>query len=775
MKILFVIKNTANLRTLAPVVRQLDDRGHEIRIACRDVKSTESRELLELLAHGSSGTSLVPHPFPRVAGWSELAASLRRTIDYLRYLEPVYRDSAKLRARAEAEAPASLRAPARLLGRIPYGAGAGRRVLQAVERCLEPPPQTVSFLAEHSPDVLMITPLIGFGTPQAEMVRAARRLGIPVCFPVRSWDNLTNKGLLRDAPDLVLVWNDLQAAEAVELHGVPAGRVVVTGAPAYDHWFDWRPSRGRAEFLAEVGLDPGRPVVLYVGSSEFIAPDEASFVGRWVEAIRAHGGVLRDVGILVRPHPLAVSGFRDLSFRDPQVAVWPRTGEFPIGGSARRNFFDSIFHSSAVVGINTSAQIESAIVGRPVHTILAGEFRETQRGTLHFRYLADEDFGHLRVAGTLEEHAAQLERSLAEGDDDDLNERFLRRFVRPFGLDVPATPLAADAIEALAEGPRPSPRREPILAPAVRVALRPLADRQARIRRQAKRASASISPLDELKRMVRKAARAGEPVAAGPWLGDEIGELLYWIPFLRWSTRSAFGLAERLLVVAGAGRAPWYGGLGARVVALDDPQDDPEEAIARTLGSADVVRLDPSAVGSQRHALSGHDPLALLPQRRLEFAPFSVPALGPAPDLPAGAVLVRAGTARAWAPAAVTRLLEEGPVVVVDAPAPLREELEGDQGVEWLDGLDRRAEAAALLRARGFLGDYSVSAYVAVLAGVPAVAVADPSEPDEHDVRLAGVLPRPPFGSLRIVPPAEAGPDHLAGLLQEDAGVPASV
>ena len=44
-----------------------------------------------------------------------------------------------------------------------------------------------------------------------------------------------------------------------------------------------------------------------------------------------------------------------------------------------------------MVGINTTAQIEGAIVGRPVHTVLADDFRFTQEGTLHFHYLEDGD------------------------------------------------------------------------------------------------------------------------------------------------------------------------------------------------------------------------------------------------------------------------------------------------------------------------------------------------------------------------------------------------
>src|SRR4051812_47916173 len=263
MKILLVIKNTANLRTIVPVVELLAERGNDVRIACRDIKSTESNAVLQELVAGHPQISLVKHPFYRSPGWSEVADALRRTIDVLRYSEPVYRDAPKLRARAEHEAPGRSVRVARTAARIPGGAAVARRSVESVERCLEPPPRAVAFLEEEKPDVLMITPMIGFGSSQADLVRAARRLGIPVCFPVRSWDNLTNKGLLREAPDLVLVWNELQADEAARLHRVPREQVAVTGAVAYDHWFDWQPSHTREELCAQVGLDPAKPLVLY--------------------------------------------------------------------------------------------------------------------------------------------------------------------------------------------------------------------------------------------------------------------------------------------------------------------------------------------------------------------------------------------------------------------------------------------------------------------------------------------------------------------------------
>jgi hypothetical protein len=93
--------------------------------------------------------------------------------------------------------------------------------------------------------------------------------------------------------------------------------------------------------------------------------------------------------------------------------------------------------------------IESAIVGRTVYTLALPEVREAQEGTLHFRHLVRAGGGLLEVAHTLEEHAAQLEQGLAAGGAD-RNRPFLEEFVRPHGLDTPATARLVDEVERLA-------------------------------------------------------------------------------------------------------------------------------------------------------------------------------------------------------------------------------------------------------------------------------------------------------------------------------------
>ena len=114
-------------------------------------------------------------------------------------------------------------------------------------------------------------------------------------------------------------------------------------------------------------------------------------------------------------------------------------------------YFDSIHHAAAVVGINTSAMVESFVQRKPVLTIRAEEFRATQEGTVHFGELRTAAAGALQTSSSFGEHVAQLRATIADprGFAAAIDE-FLRVFVRPLGLDRPATPVLADAIETLA-------------------------------------------------------------------------------------------------------------------------------------------------------------------------------------------------------------------------------------------------------------------------------------------------------------------------------------
>jgi len=208
------------------------------------------------------------------------------------------------------------------------------------------------------------------------------------------------------------------------------------------------------------------------------APAEHAFVLRWMEALRSSADTaVAGLGMLVRPHPDNRDYWDELNVPSLEnVALWRPQAEYAmVDADARREFFDSLFHSAAVVGINTSAMIEAAIVGRPVLTVRPEDFADTQGATLHFRYLLPENGGFLLAADGLDEHVAQLADALrAPERTAELRARFVASFVRPHGEQTACSALMADAVEETA-------RQRPAAAPdgpgpaLLRAAMRPAA------------------------------------------------------------------------------------------------------------------------------------------------------------------------------------------------------------------------------------------------------------------------------------------------------------
>ena len=480
MKVLFSVSSFGFLRNFQSTIRLLAERGHAIHLIAERTDAIDGQKMVDGLKadHPSIEHEFVPSSRHRL--WYALGTGVRAALDYWRYLDARWDHSPKLRRRAAEQAPAFAVA----VGNLPLlGTRAGLallvRLFHAIDRVLPPPPEVTDVFRRIQPDLMLMTPLLYFRSHQVDHVRSARELGIKSILGVGSWDHLTTKGLIHEVPDRVLVWNEAQKREAIELHDVPAEHVLVTGSQAYDHWFSTQPSVDREAFCRQVQLDPGRPFLLYLCSSPFIAPQEVGFVRRWIAAIRASGDSrLRTSGLLVRPHPQNWKQWEhvDLAAEFDNVAFWPKTGVNPIGGAARSDYFDSIYHSEAVVGVNTSAMIESGIIGRPVYTVQAEEFAATQEGTLHFQHLKNVDGGLVFQAATLDEHAGQLARMLNGDGGERLRARgFIQGFIRPHGLDVAATPRVVEEIERLGAGAALAPATPSIGTRAMRAALVPVA------------------------------------------------------------------------------------------------------------------------------------------------------------------------------------------------------------------------------------------------------------------------------------------------------------
>ena len=630
MKILFSMRHPGALRNFASTVRELAKRGHHIHLAfVMQDKLGDGRLLWDLtddyatITHSELATKKTPYRF-----WLGLARGVRFWADFLRYLGPEYREADKLRERAQMRLPRSLVG----ISKLPLvNSGPGRRLLSTVllwvEQAIPTDKWVDALIASQAPDVVLVTPLVDLGSDQADYLKSARALGIRTGLCVHSWDNLTNKGLIRIKPDRVYVWNESQRQEAVDMHGLPPEHVLATGAPVYDQWFDRTPSTTREEFCAKVGLPANRPFVVYLCSSGFIAPNEAAFVDRWVRVLGAapgrDGERVRNLSILVRPHPQNLQPWHKYDFSEfDHVSVWPAGGDNPVDAGSKNDFYDSLFHSEMAVGVNTSAQIEAGIVGRPVFTIQTEEHVGTQEGTLHFKYLVEAGGGLLHNAHDFDEHVAQLGRAFGQQSEEQAKLKgFIEAFVRPKGLDVAATPLIVNGIEDLGRLPQLSASGTPAWLYPLRWLLYPVAiglkvvreltrtsrKRQRQLRpltlggmvlkpifsgldlclrwRPAKSfvkkfvvprvvpRMNSDEPTEEMvaiPRIIDKLHKGDRPLIVGPWLSEVGFEILYWLPFLNWVKTYRHFDPERLIIVSRGGVASWYEGLGARYIDVFD-------------------------------------------------------------------------------------------------------------------------------------------------------------------------------------------------------------
>jgi hypothetical protein len=488
VRVLFFVDRPGVLRQFASLVTELAARGHDVHLALRSEPDEDQQPQVERLVGASPRVTSGPAPArDKRDGWRPVAWAVRALGDLARYAQPRYANAPTLRARVTGKVvrrferatelePVGRRLGLQLARRLAAGdaqlAEGVLRTTAKLERAIPSSPAIDRYVREQRPDVVLATSVVKLASPQVEFLKSARVLGIPAATLVASWDNLTNKGLLKWQPEQVFVWNEIQRREAIELHGMPPERVTATGAGLFDTWFDRRPSGPRKDFVRAMGLDPERPYVLFLGSSPFVtnhSDDEVRFVERWIEALRAsrHERV-RGASVVVRPHPVG-KGWRDADLsRFENAVVWPRHSERPVSAEEHDTFYDSLAHSAAVVGINTTAMIEASVVGKSVLTVLATEFG--QESTLHFHYLLEENGGFLHVASSLEEHAEQLGRVLEDrAEDAEQRRRFLESFVRPQGLDRPATPIFADAVEQLASAPVAATPRTGLLRPLLAI------------------------------------------------------------------------------------------------------------------------------------------------------------------------------------------------------------------------------------------------------------------------------------------------------------------
>jgi len=242
---------------------------------------------------------------------------------------------------------------------------------------------------------------------------AARRLEIPVVGYVASWDHTVGKGLVSPHVARYVVQNELMSSDLVRYHGIAGDRVVVAGWPQTDLFHEQRPRAGFGVIVRGLGLDPGRPVVLFAGNTPTNAPYEGRFVERLVAWSRSRSSSERPQ-LLFRPHP------RDRDWEERYAAAMGADdiATQPPSYTDLEALATLLQHVDCVVANAGTILLDSLVNDRPTVCVLYDEgappgerHAELNVTGQHYEELGRSD-AFLR-ANTFEEVVSGIERALA--------------------------------------------------------------------------------------------------------------------------------------------------------------------------------------------------------------------------------------------------------------------------------------------------------------------------------------------------------------------------
>jgi hypothetical protein len=224
------------------------------------------------------------------------------------------------------------------------------------------------------------------GLRETILIEAANSLGIPTVVMIRSRDNLVSK--IQHLPEAAayFVWSDVVREFLRRVYPeVPDEKVRITGSPQFDHHLNPNFRLTREDYFAKMGLDAGRPLVVYTMSTPGLIPHEIDIAQHLADL--AHAGKLANgAQLLVRGHPrMFGSDLRLLHREYDEARTFPRPTELPYKSAeheaqvVQRILEDEPVHLATLayqdvqVNVCGTMTIDSAILDKPVVNVYYDE------------------------------------------------------------------------------------------------------------------------------------------------------------------------------------------------------------------------------------------------------------------------------------------------------------------------------------------------------------------------------------------------------------------
>lgn len=221
------------------------------------------------------------------------------------------------------------------------------------------------YFEKYRPDLVFATDI--FESGDVELAREARLRGVCVLGMVRSWDNITTKGLNRIVSDKLAVNTPRVKSEAIRYCDFQEEDITVVGIPHYDVYT--KEKRISKELLFEqLGLDPAKKTVFFAAPSDIYTQGD-SVTEKIVDLLLSAG-----VQVILRFYIVGHVNLGNLKPMPGRLAIDnPGSGNDFITADLTgkdAHLADLIYHSDVVVAFASTLAIDAMVFGKPV--IFAG-------------------------------------------------------------------------------------------------------------------------------------------------------------------------------------------------------------------------------------------------------------------------------------------------------------------------------------------------------------------------------------------------------------------
>jgi len=224
---------------------------------------------------------------------------------------------------------------------------------------------------KYSPSLVFVTDIYLYN--DRELIKESRLSNIPVVGMVRSWDNVTTKGVLLEEPKHIIVQNDILKKELIYYNRINPENISVIGVPHYDSVNKDR-SLPRDEFFDSLNLDAQKKTVLFSPAGKILYKDDG-LVLSFLKHTNDRFYFEETMQFLVRFPPFDVadtdSVYNDTNFviDIPARDVTGRRKENELSPDVADHLNNSLAYSDIVMTYASTMIIDAAVFDKPTIVI----------------------------------------------------------------------------------------------------------------------------------------------------------------------------------------------------------------------------------------------------------------------------------------------------------------------------------------------------------------------------------------------------------------------